>query len=880
VNPIHDVIGIGFGPANLSLAIAAEEVGADLRMRFLEKEPTTVWQGGMLLDGSDIQNHPFRDLVTLRNPRSQYSFVNFLYERERLLEHLNLPVEFPLRKEYAEYIGWAAGFFAEHVDYGTAATGIDLDTAPDGSRVYSVATAGGDRLTARSVVLGPGRTPYVPEPFAALDSPRVFHLSRYLPSLRALAGDEPRDVAIVGGSQSAVEIALDLIRRWPCVRVTMYIRRFGLRLKDTSPFSEEGFFPAFTNYYYAASRARKRELDEYMRPTNYSSVDGDVLHELYQQIYEQRLDGNQRVFVEGNREVTGAAVDGQRVRLRIAELNTREVEEKPHDLVILATGFRDLGPSPRQEPVPPLMRSLAGEFVFDRDGYLAVEPDYCVTPHDPLTPPLFLNGLCESSHGIGDAGSFSLLPIRAKRIVDGLVSRVGPAARPFGRKLIMIRDCRVAEDELGEAAHIESEVRSYSRMWPVVFSRAFGSTLHASDGRAYLDFFTGAGALNYGHNNPLLKSRLLEYLQNDGVVHSLDMMTEAKSTFLRTFDELVLRLRGLDYKVQFTGPTGTNAVEAALKLARKVTGRQTVAAFTRSFHGVSLGSLAVTSNSSKRNAAGAPLGPVLRLPFDGFSGHGISGLDLLDELLQDSSSGVEPPAAVIVETVQGEGGVNVASTAWLRRLADQCRGWDMLLIVDDIQVGCGRTGSFFSFEPAGVIPDIVCVSKAISGYGLPMALTLFRRELDRWQPGEHNGTFRGNNPAFVTATAALESYWSDDVLRCETERRAEVVSNRLGQLCAEPVAEGATYRGRGLIWGLELEAPGAAQRVSRAALRRGLLVETAGPDDEVVKLLPPLTATDQELDDGLDILAEAVVEVLGTTRSRPTVGARTARVEA
>ena len=296
----------------------------------------------------------------------------------------------------------------------------------------------------------------------------------------------------------------------------------------------------------------------------------------------------------------------------------------------------------------------------------------------------------------------------------------------------------------------ESEVRSYCRKWPVVFDRAAGAWLYDEDGRPYLDFFSGAGALNYGHNNPVLKEALLEYLARDGVIHSLDMYTTAKADFLTALDELILRPRGLGYKVQFPGPAGTIAVEAALKLARKVTGRTEVARFTDGFHGMTLGALAVTGNGFYRRAGGLPLSHAERLPFDQSLAGQVPDFSWFDRLLNDSGSGLDLPAAVIVECVQGEGGINVASPSWLRGLADRCRDHEILLIVDDVQMGCGRTGPFFSFEVAGIEPDIVCLSKSISGYGFPLALTLFRRELDAWAPGEHSGTFRGINPALVT----------------------------------------------------------------------------------------------------------------------------------
>ncbi|MCQ9178615.1 diaminobutyrate--2-oxoglutarate transaminase [Streptomyces sp. IBSBF 2953] len=406
---------------------------------------------------------------------------------------------------------------------------------------------------------------------------------------------------------------------------------------------------------------------------------------------------------------------------------------------------------------------------------------------------------------------------------------------------------------------LESEVRSYCRSWPVVFDRARGSRIHDEDGRTYLDFFSGAGALNYGHNNPVLKRALLDYLERDGVTHSLDMSTTAKRAFLERFQDLVLRPRGLSHKVMFPGPTGTNAVEAALKLARKVKGREAIVSFTNAFHGMSLGSLAVTGNSMKRAGAGIPLVHGTPMPFDNYFDGRVADFLWFERLLEDQGSGLNQPAAVIVETVQGEGGVNVARPEWLRGLADLCERRDMLLIVDDVQMGCGRTGSFFSFEEAGIVPDIITLSKSIGGYGLPMALTLFKPELDVWEPGEHNGTFRGHNPAFVTATAALDAYWADsDSMTKQTIARGEQTEAVLREIVAEHSGTGARHRGRGLVWGLEFDDKGWASRASARAFELGLLIETSGPQDEVLKLLPALTITADELDEGLRTLARAV----------------------
>jgi diaminobutyrate-2-oxoglutarate transaminase len=412
---------------------------------------------------------------------------------------------------------------------------------------------------------------------------------------------------------------------------------------------------------------------------------------------------------------------------------------------------------------------------------------------------------------------------------------------------------------------LESEVRSYCRGWPTVFAGGSGSWMWDTEGRRYLDFFAGAGALNYGHNHPVLKQALLDYIGSDGVIHSLDMSTVAKGEFLRTFHETVLAPRSLDYKVQFPGPTGTNSVEAALKLARKVKGREQVVSFTNAFHGMTLGSLSVTGNSVKRGGAGVPLSHTTALPYCNFMEEG-SSIGLLEALLTDRGSGLDRPAAVIVETVQGEGGINVASFGWLQRLAELCEEHDMLLIVDDIQMGCGRTGPFFSFEPAGIRPDIVCLSKSIGGYGLPMALTLMKPELDVWDPGEHNGTFRGNNAAFVTATAAIGTFWADDALSDGVAERARLVEGTLVDLASSHLSVGADTRGRGLAQGLVFDDPALSSAVCAGAFEAGLLVETSGPRGEVVKLMPSLNIGTDELEAGLVLLTEVVDEAVDRHR--------------
>lgn len=408
---------------------------------------------------------------------------------------------------------------------------------------------------------------------------------------------------------------------------------------------------------------------------------------------------------------------------------------------------------------------------------------------------------------------------------------------------------------------LESEVRSYCRTWDTVFDRASGSTVYSEDGRDYLDFFSGAGALNYGHNNPHLLQPLVEYLLSGAIVHSLDMKTVAKRRFLETFHELILKPRNYDYRVMFPGPTGTNAVEAALKLARKVTGRTHVISFTNAFHGMTLGSLSVTGNSMKREGAGVPLTNTSSMPYDGFLDGPTTDFPWLRQALEDSGSGVDKPAAVIVETVQGEGGLRAARASWLRSLAELCHQHGILLIVDDVQAGCGRTGTFFSFEDAGITPDIVCLSKSISGFGLPLSLTIFKPELDIWKPGEHNGTFRGHNPAFVTGTAALEHYWQDRKFESKVAGLAAQLHGGLTQIAAG--TEGALVRGRGLLAGIYYPDHQLAGKIAIEAFARGLLVETSGPDGEVIKTMPALTIEPAEMLKGLDILADAAESVTG-----------------
>ncbi|MGG6314374.1 diaminobutyrate--2-oxoglutarate transaminase [Paenibacillus macerans] len=400
---------------------------------------------------------------------------------------------------------------------------------------------------------------------------------------------------------------------------------------------------------------------------------------------------------------------------------------------------------------------------------------------------------------------------------------------------------------------LESEVRSYCRNFRTVFHKAKNAKLWDTNKREYIDFFAGAGALNYGHNNRRIRDKLISYLLEDGVTHSLDMATHAKEQFLTKFEDVILKPRGWQYKVMFPGPTGTNAVESALKIARKVTGRSEVISFTNAFHGMTLGSLAVTGNAFKRKGAGLALTHSVFMPYDGYFGEDVDTIQYMEKLLDDPGSGIPLPAAVIVEAVQGEGGLNAASESWLQGLERLCHKKGILLILDDIQMGCGRTGPFFSFESSGIKPDIICLSKSIGGFGLPLALTLMKPELDVWKPGEHNGTFRGNNLGFVGAAEAL-GYWETGEFREQIESKAQKIERSLLTMAEQQPLLKGQLRGKGMIQGIAFGKPGLAERLSELAFESGLILETSGPSSEVAKLMPPLTIEHSTLEQGLEIL--------------------------
>lgn len=400
----------------------------------------------------------------------------------------------------------------------------------------------------------------------------------------------------------------------------------------------------------------------------------------------------------------------------------------------------------------------------------------------------------------------------------------------------------------------ESDVRSYCRKWPVIFDKAKGSILETVDGKKYIDFFDGAGALNYGHNNDFVKEKVIDYLKNDEIVHSLDMYTKAKLEFIDSFENKILKPRGLDYKIQFPGPTGTNANEAAFKLARKYKGRSNIFALMGCFHGMTIGSLALTTDKSGRGGAGVPLVGVTHIP----APYMFDTIKYIRTILEDDHSGIEKPAAIALETVQAEGGIYVFSEEFLKEIRKICDEYDILLIVDDIQVGCSRTGTFFSFERAGIVPDIVTMSKSIGAYGLPFAITLFKPELDCWTPGEHNGTFRGNNLAFVAAKAGIEITLNEHV-EDEVKRKEKIIKEYL-ESEIKPLLDDIEIRGIGMIWGIDVKTGKKAKAIVDTCFEKGLIIERAGRDDSVVKIMPQLLIDDETLLKGLTIIKDAIKE--------------------
>ncbi len=407
-----------------------------------------------------------------------------------------------------------------------------------------------------------------------------------------------------------------------------------------------------------------------------------------------------------------------------------------------------------------------------------------------------------------------------------------------------------------ESERYESNIRNYCRDFPKVFTRSKLCKMYTAENEEYLDFFCGAGALNYGHNNDFIMERIVDYIRSDGITHALDMYTAAKCDFIKKFQDYIVKPRGYEYKMMFCGPTGTNANEAALKIARKYTGRKNVIAFMGAFHGMTVGSLSLTSSLAARRGAGIQLENTTFIPY---CRNDFDSLGYIRMILNDDHSGIEKPAAIFVETVQGEGGVQVADFGWLKELAELCKEYQILLVCDEVQVGCGRTGTFFSFEQAGIEPDMVVMSKSISGSGLPMALVLLKPEIDCLTSEEHSGTFRGNQLAFIGASAAIDysiehKLW-DKVKDDEQYIKEYIKENIL------PISPKIQCRGRGLIFGIDFsnfDDKKLADCISKECFRRGLIIELAGRNNSVLKVMPALIIRRDEFMAGLEIIRKAI----------------------
>lgn len=406
-------------------------------------------------------------------------------------------------------------------------------------------------------------------------------------------------------------------------------------------------------------------------------------------------------------------------------------------------------------------------------------------------------------------------------------------------------------------SEFESNVRYYSKIFTDVFSQAKGSILYNIHGKQYIDFFCGAGALNYGHNNSIIKNSIVQYLLNDNIIHGMDMHTPIYIQFLIDFHNIILKPRNFDYKIQFTGPTGANAVEAALKLARLYTKRKNIIFFANSYHGKSLGALSVSDLKKYKENSQVDFNDTIMLPYD--------NLNITDSLLDNMRSifskmkKSDLPAAIILETIQGEGGINIASIPWLQGINEVAHEFGILLIIDDIQVGCGRTGTFFSFEKSAIYPDIVCLSKSLSGYGLPLSIVLIKPELDVWESGEHNGTFRANNLALVGASRAL-SFWKDEIFLSEISAKAKFLNDQLDDLITKFSKQNIRKRGCGFIYGLEWPTAEIAKNISKISFHNGLIIETVGPNESVLKIMPALTMSETEIFAGIEIIEASINE--------------------
>ncbi len=423
----------------------------------------------------------------------------------------------------------------------------------------------------------------------------------------------------------------------------------------------------------------------------------------------------------------------------------------------------------------------------------------------------------------------------------------------------------------------ESNARSYPRHLPLALARASGVWVTDVEGNRYLDCLAAAGTLALGHNHPAVVSALQQALQDQLPMQTLDITTPAKEAFIdRLFSLLPSPLRR-DARIQFCGPSGADAVEASLKLVKSATGRDNILAFHGAFHGMTHGALALTGNLNPKRNVGNLMPGVHFLPYPypyrcpfglGAAGSEISA-NYIDHLLSDPESGIVEPAGMILEAVQGEGGVIPAPDAWLRRVREITQRHHVPLMIDEIQAGIGRTGRFFAFDQSGIVPDVIIMSKALGG-GLPLAVVVYHKDLDVWQPAAHTGTFRGNQLAMVAGEAGLRVMMEEN-LPAHAAAMGKKFITGLRQL-ASLHPEIGEVRGRGLMLGIELVDPsGSADRlgsrpanpnlakaVQQHCLQRGLILELGGRHGAIVRLLPPLIITEAEVEMALQRFGDAL----------------------
>ncbi|EPM5660829.1 MULTISPECIES: pyridoxal phosphate-dependent class III aminotransferase [Vibrio] len=436
---------------------------------------------------------------------------------------------------------------------------------------------------------------------------------------------------------------------------------------------------------------------------------------------------------------------------------------------------------------------------------------------------------------------------------------------------------------IDQAEH-ESEVRSYPRRLPIAIKQAFGCLVEDTRGQIFLDCLAGAGTLALGYNHPEINQALKEQLDSGLPYQTLDIATSAKTTFIQSVKSFLPQELSENSVIQFCGPSGADAVEAAIKLAKQTTGRNTMFAFRGAYHGMTNGTMGMMGNlGTKARRTGLmsdvhfmPFPYNLRCPFGLGGDEGAkASIRYIDRLLNDDESGIMKPAAIIVEPVQGEGGVVPAPAFWLRELRRICDEHGILLIFDEIQCGVGKTGYNFAFEESGIVPDILCLSKAIGG-GLPMSLLVINKQHDTWKPGEHTGTFRGNQLAMVSGAKALEIIQRDNLVE-----HANIAGQYLRyglESIQKRVNCIAEVRGKGLMLGVEIKNPdgelnkfGEPQAdseltlsIQRAALERGLIVEKGGREGAVIRFLPPLIISFEQIDFALRVFEDAILAAGGS----------------